>query len=176
MDRRIPLENCSIGLVGTTCCPTVLTDGGGTRRHVSPGWRPEPGAWTDWARYGPRGNRYNPHASPPRSEPEIAWTYEYDGNLSSRSFAVADGTGFGVFDSELYALDTTDGEILWREPTSRGGTVFYVDGRLYHGTSGGVEALTLAGDVDWRLDEKTANVAGETDGYVYTTTPERRIS
>lgn len=191
MDRRAPRGNGSdypIDVPGSLSC---FADGRGTERHVSLDWRPGPGEWADWMGYGPRGNRYNPHASPPRTEPELAWTHDFDDlplnqveTVAKWTFSIAGGTVFGVFDSELHALDAANGEVRWRRPSTDDGTVFYVDGRLYHRTEGQfypetsayTEALTLAGDVEWRLDEgeEDAIVVGETDGYVYTYTRDGR--
>lgn len=192
MDRRASIGYSAECPVGARSHPMCLADGSGTNRHVSPDWRPGPGVWADWQGYGPRGNRYNPHASPPRTEPEVIWSHSFDDLPLNRAqivakwtLAIAHGSVFGIFDSELYALDTATGEVLWRKPSTDDGTVFYVDGRLYHrtegrfrpGTSAYTEALTLAGDVEWRLDEEKqdAIVVGETDGLVYTSTQDGQI-
>lgn len=162
---------CLGGLAG---CSTYMTDGDDETpsRQVASDWRPESGAWSRLSSYGPHGNRYNPHASPPRTEPEVDWsTAGHEGFRTPQRFAVAiaDGTWYGRTESELYALDLTDGSERWVEPQPSQGTLTYIDGRLYNSMAETEEALTLDGETEWQIDDPSS-VIGEMEGHVYTST------
>lgn len=170
MERRGFVRGCgTVGLAGlcsSTGCTGLLSAGDESGRHVPSDWRPGPGEWAHSSAYGPGGNRYNPHATPPRSEPDVAWRSGHEDGRSAVSFAVADGTWFVRGASTLTALDTDDGDELWTAPRPSYGTVSYVDGRLYDGLREAAEALTLDGETEWRIDE-SGRFAGEMGGYVY---------
>lgn len=170
MERRAFVRGCgAVGLAGllpVTGCIDGLSAGSDSGRHVPNDWRPGPGEWAHAAGYGPGGNRYNPHATPPRTEPDVAWRSGATDGPTAISFAIADGTWFVREASRLFALDTDDGEEVWTVSRPSYGTVSYVAGRLYDGLLDAAEALTLDGETEWRIDE-SGNLAGEMAGYVY---------
>lgn len=153
-------------------CPLGESEGqNDERRRVPTDWQPEAGAWVSTYRYDLGGNRYNLHATPPDSEPDLEWEYDYEPTNPYPGFAVADGKLFLRSSSALTALDTENGDELWSEPQDGYGEVFYVDGRLYHTTNAGEEALTLDGEVEWEIDDGS-RLVGEMGEYVYAATQE----
>lgn len=174
MDRRQFLAGGGVaglaGLGSLAGCAFLEAGGDDGGRQVPADWRPGSGEWAHVEAYGPHGNRYNPHATPPRAEPAVDW--ETDPGHRKRahpSFVVAGGTMYVRQHEALYALDTETGEELWTEPRSEYGRISYVDGRLYLDRHDGNEALDLSGERIWRMDEP-GMVVGEMAGYVYTRT------
>lgn len=114
-------------------------------RTVPADWTPPAGVWSD-ATYGPANTSYNPHASPPTAEPDVAWRVAVD---DAPTVAVADGTVYLRRMDALTALDADDGSELWSVERGQGEVVGYVDGRLYDRTDDGLAAYTLDGEEEW---------------------------
>lgn len=136
-------------------------------RHVPADWRPDPGEWVSAYGYDLGGNLYNPHASPPSSDPELAWQVDFELTNPYPRFSIADGSLFLRTESALTAYDTGDGDELWSAPQDELGYTFYVDGRLYHSTPAAEQALTLDGDLEWEIDDREG-IIGEQAGSAYT--------
>lgn len=146
-------------------CPFGRSEAG-PERQVAADWRPAPGEWMSATRYEPGGNRHNPHAEPPRSEPTLEWETTFERTTPIPWFAVADGRLFLRSESALTAYDTGGGEELWREPQDERGSVIYIDGRLYNREGDEAQGLTLDGEEVWQVDASRFLV-GEVGGYVY---------
>lgn len=146
-------------------CPFGRSEAG-PERQVAADWRPAPGEWVSATRYKPGGNRHNPHAEPPRSEPSLAWQTTFEQTNPIPWFAFADGKLFLRTESALTAYDTEGGKEQWREPQDGRGSVQFIDGRLYNWEGDEAQAMTLDGAVDWRVDASRF-VIGEVEGRVY---------
>lgn len=176
MDRRRFLSGGGVvglaGLGSLAGCAFLEAGGDDGARRVPGDWRPEPGEWANFEAYGPHRNRYNPHASPPRTQPAVDW--ETDPGHRKRahpSFVIADGTMYVRQRPALYAIDIGTGEELWTKSRSAFGRITYIDGRIYHDQRDQNEVLDLSGERIWRMDEPGAMV-GEMERYVYTGTKE----
>lgn len=175
MDRRTFLSGSgAAGLAGLSSvagCAFLNAGSEGSGRHVPADWRPGPGEWANFLAYGPHGNRYNPHATPPRTEPEVDWETDYEHSKTAHpSFVIAGDTMYVRQEPAFYALDTETGDVLWNESRSEFGRITYVEGRLYHDEES-VEALDMDGERIWRMEE-SGGFVGEMEGYVYTRTEE----
>jgi len=154
----VPLAGCS-GLLG-----------GFSSRQVSADWAPSPGEWGGPG-YDQANSGHNPHASPPLTEPTIAW----DVASSLPSVVIAEETVFLRESGSLRALAAADGSESYEvsRPESQLVAWSYVAGRFYEGTANGLDAVALDGESVW--DDPTRyvdRVSGfvERDGYVYATT------
>lgn len=166
LGRRRALQLGSVLAVGSVAgCPFGESEAGPERR-VAADWRPDRGEWLSATRYDPSGNRHNPHAEPPRTEPSLAWETTFEQTNPIPWFSFANGRLFLRTESALTAYDTGGGEELWREPQPTIGTVQYIDGRLYNGANGEAQAMTLDGKELWRIDA-SRYVIGEMEGHVY---------
>jgi hypothetical protein len=135
-------------------------------RRVDPGWRPGPGTWAQ-AGYGPANTGHNPHASPPRTEPEVRWRHSLPETLTE--IVVAEGRVYCETASRLVALDVESGTRRWDRYTDAN-ALTYVDGRLYHwGDNTDFVARGLDGTELWRTatDAESLKQYHERDGYVY---------
>ncbi|ELZ07475.1 outer membrane protein assembly factor BamB family protein [Natrialba aegyptia] len=176
MRRRQVLVAASSATVGLAGCTTARERLGDVRRstperRVDPDWRPGPGTWAE-DDYGPAKRRYNPHATPPRTEPEIDWRYDLDNRLGDGSLVVANGTVYVSTRYRLVALDAADGTHQWEHDTDGASGLKYVDGRLYHLHWGLQESELVArsptGDEQWRATVPS-QITGihEQNGYVF---------
>lgn len=136
-------------------------------RQVPADWTPPAGVWSD-ATYGPANTSYNPHASPPSSDPTVAWRVDVD---STPTVAVADGTVYVRDVDTLTAVDARDGTVAWSLERGQGDVVECVDGRLYDRTEGALAAYTLDGEAVWETAYEGAFYdLFEREGAVYVTT------
>ena len=136
-------------------------------RRVAPDWRPGPGTWADGG-YGPANTRHNPHASPPRSPPDVVWRQDLPG--PPNSLVVAEGRVYCSTPEGLVAFDAATGERRWERPTDAAAVLAYVDGRLYAtNTDEEVAALTPGGTERWRtaVAAEALKDLHEQDGYVF---------
>lgn len=174
--RRRALAGGAV-MVGATAGCTAIRERVGDRRRatptrrVAPDWRPGPGTWAERA-YGPTNRRYNPHATPPRSQPTVAWRYEFDASLGDGHPVIVNGTVYAATERRLLALDAADGAVQWTRDIGGPAGLKYVDGRLYQVDYDLQEPDLVArgpdGDVSWRttLPDKIRGVH-ERDGYVF---------
>lgn len=172
MNRRRYLTASSLavaGVSGLAGCFDALSLGEGTAQRVADDWQPGPGEWGVWPGYGPRMNRYNPHASPPRSEPSVDWSHDSRGPNSHPWLAIADETVYTRTDAGLVAWDTDDGTEVWRHTSEEFGWIIYIDGRVYQSPQDAGKAMTLDGETLWPLEDASI-IVGETAGHVYTET------
>lgn len=169
VSRRTAVRAGGTALLGTLAGCFEDLFGGADERHVPAELRPEPGVWVSSNGCDLGGNLYNPHAAPPTSEPALAWAVDYEQSSSWPGFSIADGTIFLRTRAALTAFDAEDGAERWAARHEEGGYVFYVDGRLYHGTAAFEQALTPGGEVEWEIDDPV-DVVGEAGDRVYTST------
>jgi outer membrane protein assembly factor BamB len=137
---------------------------GTPERQVAPDWEPGPDSWP-YPRYDPERTGYNPHAEPPREEPEEAWSWDGE----AESMVVADESVYAYEDGEVLAIDADDGSERWRVDVGDvGRTLVAVDGRIYC-TGLGVIALSPDGDRIWSTPLETGGVAGfiEREGWIH---------
>lgn len=134
-------------------------------RRVPADWRPDPGEWP-MRDYGYARTAHSPFASPPRDDPDTAWSYEPDGS-GVYSLIVAADSVFVRTDAQLVAL-TTDGDLRWEESRSETGQLQFVAGRLYDVGTDSVTALRPDGTEEWStaLDTGRHHVL-ERDGWVF---------
>lgn len=174
--RRQTLAALSAATVGLAGCTTARERLGDVRRgpparRVDPGWRPEPGTWAE-DEYGPANRRYNPHATPPRTEPDVDWRYDLGEPLEYGSLVVVDETVYVSTRNRLLALEAADGTARWERSVDGPSILKYVDGRLYELNGDFREmdlvARSLDGDETWRtpLPHQIMGVH-EQQGYVF---------
>ncbi|OIB56292.1 PQQ-binding-like beta-propeller repeat protein [Natrialba sp. SSL1] len=163
----------TVGLAGCTSAQERLGDvrRSAPERRVEADWQPGPGTWAE-DDYGPANRRYNPHATPPRTEPEIDWRYDLEDPLGDGSLVVANGTVYVTTQDRLVALDAADGTRQWDYDLDSAARLKYVDGRLYQLHWGLQESTLVArsptGDEQWRAtvpDQLTG--VHEQRGYVF---------
>lgn len=178
MRRRAVLTSVAAVPVGLAGCSTARERAGDVLRDppervVDPEWSPEPGTWAGRG-YDASNRGHNPHASPPRESPTVAWSYDLED--PTRSLVVADGTVFASTDAEVVALDAADGTVRWHDDVRDMRALRYVDGRLYElrpGSGAAVSELRARspdGGEIWHttLDEPgSLRFAHEQTGYVY---------
>ncbi len=170
MNRRAVLSLSSVAIAtsvaGCTGLRTRLRELrlGKPVRRVAADWQPAPGQWP-MDGYDHARTKSNPFATPPRTEPEPAWTYDESGGVDS--LVVIDGTVFVRTESALAAVDATDGSERWRRPRDGSGSLKYVAGRLYDIRDHSLRALDPDGTEQWStaLDEAYYFLL-ERDGWV----------
>jgi len=155
-----------ISLTGFAGCPENTREPSTTSQRVADDWTPGPGEWAFWPGYGPRMNRYNPNAEPPRNQPSIAWKHSTSRLFTHRWLAIANGKIIARTEAKFHAIDTSNGQQLWKNSSSGFGSIIYVDGRLYHSTRQFDQALSLDGDTIWTNDNSNF-IVGETAGKVF---------
>ncbi len=174
--RRRLLTATSAATVGLAGCTTDLgwlvdSDRDSPERRVDPDWRPDPGTWAE-RHYGPAKRRNSPHATPPRTEPEVDWRRDLDASLGDGSLIVVDETVYVATERRLLALDATDGATRWERDVAGPSGLKYVDGRLYQWDWSLREPDLVARSPDgaerWRttVPEYVRGVH-ERDGYVF---------
>lgn len=147
--------------------PTETPDQGPADRQIPGDWQPEPGVWAT-ATYSLANTGYNPHASPPTSEPTVAWSGQVPG---SPSIAVADGVVYLRGATSLFAINDEDASERWSIDRPRGDLLGCIEGRLYDKTDGQITAFTTAGDEEWTADfEGSLYALFEMNGIVYIAT------
>ena len=140
-------------------------------RRVASDWRPEPGTWAE-REYGPTNSRHNPHATPPRTEPEIDWERDLEHPIGDGTVVVAEETVYLSTRRRLLALDADDGTMRWDRDLGDGAGLKYVDGRLYQLNWGlrrsELVARSPGGDERWRtaIPDYLVDVH-ERDGYLF---------
>ena len=180
--RRQAVAGGAVTLGATAGCTAIGERVGDLRRdtptrRVAPDWRPGPGTWAERA-YGPTNRRYNPHATPPRSRPTVAWRYEFDASLGDGHLVAVDGTVYAATERRLLALDAADGAVQWTHGIGGPDGLKYVDGRLYQVDYDLQEPDLVArspdGDESWRttLPDKIRGVH-ERNGYVFVASRDR---
>lgn len=168
--RRALLAGLGAASASLAGCNVVFGDDedDGPERRVPGDWTPAPGEWAN-PRYDLANSGYNPHASPPGSEPSVAW--EVDAWTSS--VLVADGTVFLRDGVKLHGYDAEDGDDQFDVSLLSGSLHQYVEGRIYDRNLDGLDALTLEGEPAWdepiEYEEWLAGVV-ERDGYVFIST------
>lgn len=166
--RRALLSSVSAASATLAGCPRPF--GGVFSRQVPADWTPDPGEWAGPG-YDQANSGHNPHASPPGTEPAVAWEV----TSSQPSVVVAGGTVFLRESESLRALAVDDGS-EWYEvtrPLSQLVVWSYIDGRLYDGTADRLAALALDGESVWDNPIRHVDRIGsivERDGFVYVTT------
>ena len=176
MRRRQVLMLTSTAAVGLAGCTTARERVGDVRRNpperrVASNWRPEQGTWAE-REYGPQKRRYNPHATPPRSEPSIDWKRDLDEPLGDGWLVVADDTVYLATRHRLWALDANDGALRWEHRINGPAGLKYVDGRVYQLNwdlhEPDLVARSPDGDEQWRttIPQQIRGVH-EQNGYVF---------
>lgn len=122
------------------CCASVAALAGCTdsaERQRPASYAPPEGSWPR-LNYDYQNNRYNPHATPPREDPDEAWMSDVTGDVFR--IVVADAsvfvstTGSDQSSRRIYALDPSDGTKRWIVDDVRTtGALHYADDRLYVG-------------------------------------------
>lgn len=141
-------------------------------RRVDPDWRPGPGTWASHY-YGPANRAYNPHATPPRTEPTAHWEQEFEASLDDGGVVVADGTAYVTTERKLVAIAVEDGQRKWERRIFGPAGLTYVDGRLYQLNwdlqESQVVARTPGGAEQWRttIPDSLRGGLHEQDGYVF---------
>ena len=176
MRRRQVLAVTSTAVVGLAGCTTARERVGDVRRNpparrVVPNWRPDEGTWVE-REYGPQKRRYNPHATPPRTEPSIDWKQDLDEALGDGWLVVADDTVYLATRHRVWALDTIDGALRWDHRIDGPAGLKYVDGRLYQLNWNLYEPDLVArspdGDEQWRTTvPQHIRDVHEQNGYVF---------
>ncbi|WP_323171571.1 PQQ-binding-like beta-propeller repeat protein [Natrialba sp. PRR66] len=177
--RREFIATASLSLGALAGCSTVRTELrerrlGEPDRRLSPDWHPDPGQWP-MEGYNFAQTSHNPYATPPRDEPEIAWTYEHENGQeqnSLRTLIVADDTVYVRTDGELVALDAATGQTQWTKPREDRATLAFIAGRLYEFREDQLRALTPGGESIWETefdDDNYYYTPLERDGWVYAT-------
>lgn len=147
--------------------PTKTPTQGPAERQIPGDWQPDPGTWAT-ATYSPANTSYNPHASPPQSKPEMAWSGEVPG---APSIAVADGVVYLRGAKSLIAVNDADASQKWSIDRPRGDLLGCIEGRLYDKTDGQITAFTTEGDEEWTADfEGSLYALFEMNGQVYIAT------
>ena len=174
--RRHVLTALSASLAGLAGCTAARERAGDLRRpsperRVDPDWRPESGTWAE-REYGPTNGRSNPHATPPRTEPEIDWERDLEQPIGDGTLVVAEETVYLSTRRRLLALDADDGTVRWDRDLDDGAGLKYVDGRLYQLNWGLHESALVArspgGGERWRtaIPDHLMDVH-ERDGYLF---------
>lgn len=176
MHRRQVLLLTSTAAVALAGCTTVRERVGDVQRNpperrVIPDWRPEQGTWAE-RNYGPQNRRYNPYATPPRTEPSIDWQRDLDEALGDGWLVVADETVYLATQHRLWALDAIDGTLQWEHRIDGPAGLKYVDGRLYQLNWDLQEPDLVArspdGDEQWRTTvPQQIRGVHEQNGYVF---------
>ena len=171
--RRGVLASAGVGAVALAGCTTVSRSRLGDYlreppdRRVPADWRPGPGTWAG-AGYGPANTRRNPHATPPRGPPEVAWRDDLP--EAPDSLVVAGGTVYRSVAGRLVAHDAGTGEVRWGREVGAAHALAYVDGRLYATTTDEeLTALSPDGAELWRTRFAAGRLTAlhEQDGYVF---------
>lgn len=176
MRRRQVLSLTSAAAVVLAGCTTARERVGDVlrsppERRVDPDWRPEPGTWAE-QEYGPQKRRYNPHATPPRTEPTIDWERHLDEPLIDGCLIVAEDTVYLTTRHRLWALDASDGTIRWKQAIDGPAGLKYVDGRIYQLRwrlrESELVARSPGGDEQWRTTvPQYGRGVHEQNGYVF---------
>lgn len=147
----------------------VDADAAPADRQLPADWTPPAGVWSDRT-YGPANTAYNPHATPPTAEPDLAW-----------GVSVADGATAVVGDGVVYlrdadglaARDAAGGRRLWSVERGQGEVLGYLAGRVYDRVDGAVAAYDARGRREWELSyEGVFDGLLEREGRVYLATSE----
>lgn len=187
--RRALLAGVGAVSAGLTGCIDLIGDVGdivdGDSRQVPADWTPAPGEWAGPG-YDQANSNHNPHASPPSTEPSVAWAVE----VSPPSVVVADGTVFLREPESLRGLAADDGAERFEVSRPSGLSFRYIAGRLYDLTPNRYDpdvaddrlsrlhALTLDGEAIWddsvrHTDQILSFV--ERERYVYVATGTKTI-
>lgn len=176
MQRRQVLATTAAATAGLAGCTTARERVGDLargppERRVDADWRPESGTWAE-RDYGPANRRHNPHATPPSTEPEVAWERELEKLPTDGWVVVVDDTLFVATEYRLLALDTTDGTVRWERRIDGPAGLKYIDGRLYQVGWGLQEPDLVARSLDGREQWRTTvsdQLRGlhEQDGFVF---------
>ncbi|MEE6208730.1 PQQ-binding-like beta-propeller repeat protein [Salarchaeum sp. III] len=136
-------------------------------RQVAAEWTPSPGQWP-MNGYSYARRSHNPHATPPRESPSVAWSWTVPGDIAD--IVVVDDRAYVRTSDALVALDARDGRVRWRRPRSTPGSLLYVAGRLYDAENETLRALTPAGTPTWTHDVEISPLSYavfERAGWVY---------
>lgn len=160
-------------IAGCASLPWSSQEHSPPERRVPADWHPAPGEWP-MRDYGYARTAHSPFASPPRDDPDTAWSYEPDGSGVSSLIVAADSV-FVRTDTKLVAL-TTDGHLRWEESRTETGQLQFVDGRLYDVELDSVTALRPDGSEEWSAPLETSRYdALERDGWVFLLSGDRIV-
>lgn len=177
--RRSFLATAGCATVALAGCTAIQNPGDSTLsspdRQVDPDWEPAPGSWPQRS-YGPGNRRYNPHATPPRSEPSVDWRHSL--GTPAEWLVVAEETVYVASSSEVVALNASTGDVRWEQSVEDSRGLQYVDGRLYEvnwqaaDATGELWARSPDGDQLWHAEfDDPISALHEQSGYVYVGSP-----
>lgn len=157
-------------VAGCASVPWSSQDWSPPDRRVPADWHPNPGQWPletyNYARTG-----HNPFASPPRSRPETAWTYNPEGD-TIQSLIIADESVYIRTNSRLAAI-SLNGELQWEQSRSTAGSLRFIAGRLYEAEETSLTALHPDGAEEWSTNfEGGRYQVLERDGWVFAAFPD----
>jgi outer membrane protein assembly factor BamB len=144
--RRELMQATSIG-VGLGFLGSV-----GAQSTAVEGRWPQPG-------YDGAKTNYNPDASGPETEPEVAWQYDLETDFAVTIPVVDDSTVYATTQNSVIAVDAEDGTEQWAsEVESFSAPPAIHDNTLYFGTEDGIQGLSVEDGSEQQFLETATSV------------------